>query len=343
MTRDQTQMPSLRRLASLGLCTAVLAALAQGCGSSARHTDAGGKAGGPLYGEQAAASIANALLAAVALPGGTRPISEPPRAVAAKLARPINSQDSAKAVDRHAFWSSTASPEGTLSFLAKRSRAKVTDSSYGGTAGRSEYWSETLEAPVRSPLAGPRELFVSIVLDGSGRYFIRVDSVVAWHRPRPAQSLVPPVARWLEVIVRKPAFRALNPGEPSRAHTSSESFTTSAPATVAAVARAVNEMPVAEPAGPAPSCPAMFARAAPSFRLVFRGGAGGPDIATVRGRSGFVCERGGEASAQIVTPRLPGGLGLTDHLVLVEVGHGQGLVEHLEAAFHNALQLEPED
>jgi hypothetical protein len=334
-------------MARLGLCSAILAMLAQGCGGSARRdVTAEAKPSVPLYSERAAAAVADALLAAVPLPADTQHVSEPPRAVAGKLGRPINI-DEPKDVDRYAYWSSTDRPKAMLSFLARKGPfPKVQTSGYGGTAGKTESWSETLEVPLTSALAGPRQLFVSVALDGSGHYAVRVDAVVAWHPTRPVQSLVPPTARWLEVKLTTPAYRALNPGEPSHPHVTTRSVITTDPSTVRAVARAVNEMPVAEAGGGGVNCPAMSVAntdGAPRFLLTFRSRATSSNLAQVRGRSGFVCAPSGKAVAKITTPADPQGVLLTDHLILVEVVNEEGLTEHIELAFHHGLHLVPED
>jgi len=299
----------------------------------------------PLYSEGAAAALADALLGAVPLPPDTDQVSEPPRAVAGKLGRPINI-DEPKDVDRYAYWSSTDRPEAMLSFIAKKGPIpKVAYSSYGGTAGKTEGWGETLNEPLASPLAGPRELFVSVELDGSGHYAVRVDAVVAWHKRRAANSLVPATARWLKVTITTPAYRAMNPGEPSHAHTTTRSVITTASATVWAVARAVNELPVAEPAGPTPNCPEEgFANTvdAPRYRLTFRTSASAGNLAQVIGVSGYVCERGGADTAKITTPEDPQGVQLTDHLNTIGPSKGEGLTEHIELAFHHSLHLVPE-
>ena len=170
-------------------CCAVLAMLVGGCGAGARNATTVAKPSVPLYSEGAAAAVADALLAAVPLPADTQHVSGPPPAVAGKLGRPINI-DEPKDVDRYAYWSSTDRPEAMLSLLSRKGPfPKVQYSGSGGTAGKTESWSETLEVPLTSALAGPRQLFVSVALDGSGRYAVRVDAVVAW----PDAS--PPVAR----------------------------------------------------------------------------------------------------------------------------------------------------
>jgi hypothetical protein len=329
----------------LGLCGAALAMLVGGCGASARHETAEARASSPLYSEGAAAAAADTLLAAVPLPADTQDVAGPPRAVAGKLGRPINI-DEPKDVDRYAYWSSSERPEAMLSFLAEKGPfPKVQYSSSGGTAGRTESWSETLEVPLTSALDGPRQLFVSVALDGSGRYAVRIDAVVAWHPTRPVQSLVPPTARWLEVKLTTPAYRALR-GEPSHPHVTTRSVIATDPSTVRAVAHAVNEMPVAEErGGGGPSCPDMSianTQGAPRFLLTFRSAATSSNLAQVRGRSGFVCAFPGEAVAKITTPEDPQGVLLTDHLILVQVVHQEGLTEHIEMAFHHSLHLVPE-
>lgn len=347
MVQPGTAKRGATRMARLGLHSVVLAMVFAGCGAGARDATAEAKPSEPLYSEGAAAAVADALLAAVPLPADTEHVSGPPQAVAGELGRPANSEDSAKAVDRYAYWSSTNRPEAVLSFLAKNGPIPTVETSgYGGTAGKTEDWSETLYAPLPSPLAGPRQLFVSIALAGSKRYAVRVDAVVAWHKPRPASSLVPATARWLEVTVTTPAYRALNPGEPSHAHTTTRSVTTTAPASVRAAVRAVNELPVAEPAGPLPSCPAMTigdTEGAPRFRLTFRASASAGNLARVIGMSGHVCARAGADTAKITTPEDPRGVQLTDHLALVGPAKGEGFTEHVELAFHHSLHLVPED
>jgi hypothetical protein len=286
----------------------------------------------------AAAHVADGLLARVPLPAAQR-VAQPPTAAGRPLGRPENI-DFAKSVDRHAYWISTERPQALLAMLAADGPApKVAYSGYGGTRGRTEAWSETLEVPIATPLAGPRELFVAIVLGGRGRYAVRIDSAVAWHRRRPASSLVPAATRWLEVSVVEPGFRGLR-GEPSRPRRT-RSLTTTTARTVQAVARAVNELPLAEPAGPFPSCPTMgLANSVdrPKLSLTFRSTPAGSDLAHVVTDGGYVCARVGEATAKIVTPEQRGLL-LTDHLTSVVELKGTSLADHIEAALDHKLHL----
>jgi len=330
------------RLANLVGCLAVLAVLATGCGKSRDRSARASQArpSVPLYSEGAAAEAAESLLAAVPLPVKTNRVAQLPLAAAKRLERPRNSERFAKSADRHAYWISTERPQAILALLAKNGPApRLQSSGYGGVRGRTEEWSETLEVPTATPLAGPRELFVSIALAGGGRYAVRIDAVAAWHRRRPASSLVPATARWLQVTVVEPGFHGFQ-GEPSRRRRTRR-LTTAAVHAVQAVAHAVNELPVAEPAGPAPSCPAMSVAntiARPKVILRFREKPSAGNLAEVITDSGYVCDRAGEASAKITTPEQRGLL-LTDHLNSVTVPEGASLTNHIEAALDRKLHL----
>ncbi len=328
--------------ANLVGCVAMLGLVAAACGKSddpnARMAQAVPSA--PLYSEGAAGSVADSLLAAVPLPAKTSRVAQLPLAAAQRLGRPRNSEFFAKSADRHAYWISTDSPPAILALLAADGPApKLEYSGYGGVRGRTEGWSETLGVPTATPLAGPRELFVSITLAGGGRYAVRIDVVVAWHRRRPASSLVPATARWLEVTVVEPAFHGLQ-GEPPRRRRT-RSLTTAAVQAVQVIAHAVNELPLAEPNGSSPSCPAMSLANtvfSPRVILTFRRMPSGSNLARVVTSSGYVCSRAGEATAKITTPEQRGLL-LTDHLTGVTVAEGASLADHIEATLDHRLHL----
>jgi len=307
-----------------------------GCGASARDTSSGAGPSTPLYSEGAAAAAADVLLAAVPLPPDTQRITGP--LPGEKLGtRPVWGNETPKSVDHPAFWLSTGHPKAILSFILQK--GPISKPGYGGEG------SEVLSASLASPLAGPRELFVTIVPDGVGHYAVRVDAVVTWHKRQSANSLVPATARWLRVTVVTPAFRAWNPGEPSRAHTTKNVITTDR-STIGAVARAVNELPLAEPSGRNPICPLIKPSQdvydAPRYQLTFRASARTRNLARVIGVSGFVCEPEGSDTAKITTPAEPQGVQLTDHLDAIWPSKGDGLTEHLELAFHHSLHLIPE-
>jgi hypothetical protein len=323
-----------------------LAAPLAGCGGGRTRAATHDASRTALYSEPAAAAAAQALLAAVPLPPRTRAVASAPTGAAEVFGRPALGPplnvDAAKAVDRHAFWISRERPQAVLAFIAAHAPARLDYRVYGGSAGRTEEWSETLAVPLASDLDGPRQVFVAAVLDSPSRYALRIDAVAAWHRRRTAASLVPPSARWLQVRVRAPAFRALNPGERSRPHAIHKTVVTSSLAVVQAAARAVNQLPLAEPGKGIPSCPEMGFERPPVFQLAFRESPSGPALAVVRGASGHKCERNGSATAEITTPALAHGVLLTDHLNGIGPRNGEGLAERLEAAFGHRLGLTPE-
>ena len=334
---------SLLRSTALAGSLALLAISATGCGNSGHQSPAARRSrpSTPLYSGRAAGSAAGGLLAAVPLPVKTHRVGQLTVADAKRLVRPGNSERFAKSVDRPAYWISMDRPQAILAFLAANGPApKPQYSGYGGVRRRTEGWSETLEVPTGTPLSGPRQLFVSVVLTGRARYAVRIDAVVAWHQRPPASSLVPSSARWLRVTVLEPAFHGFR-GEPSRPRRT-RSLITATVHTVQAVADAVNELPVAEPTGPQPSCPAMsiansFART--KIILTFRRIPSGSNLAEAVTDTGYVCDRAGEASAKITTPRLWHGLLLSDHLNSVTVTEGASLAGRIEAAFDHRLHL----
>jgi hypothetical protein len=325
------------------VCLAMLALFAAGCGKSGYQSARASQSepSTPLYTEDAAAAVADSLLAAVPLPANTNRVPDLPSAAAKHLGRPRNSEFFAKSADRHAYWISKERPPAILAVLAAKGPApKLEYSGYGGVRGRTEEWSETLGVPTATPLAGPRELFVSIALAGGGRYIVRIDAVAAWHRRRPTNPLVPSSARWMKVTVVEPAIHGFR-GEPSRPRRT-RSLITPAPRTVQTVAHAVNELPVAEPTGPTPSCPAMsVANTSASQKVIlrFRRIASGSNLAKVITDSGYVCSRAGDATAKIRTRELPSGLLLTDHLNSVTLAQGASLADHIESALDHRLHL----
>jgi hypothetical protein len=330
------------RLAHVLGCVAALGLVASACGDSDDPNVRTGQARpfAPLYSELAAAHMAEDLLARVPLPAKTERVAQPPATAVRPLGPPGDRVFYAKSVERHAYWVSTERPRALLAWLAADGPApKLEDSGYGGTSGRTEEWSETLEVPTATPLAGPLELNVAIVLAGRGRYAVRIDASVAWHRRRPATSLVPATARWLQVTVVEPGFRGL-PREPSRPRRARR-LTTSTAHTVRAVAHAVNELPLAEPAGPVPSCPAVSldTMGSPKLILTFRKTGLGSSLARMTADGGYVCSRVGEATATITTAAEPQSLPLTDHLISISELERTSLVDHIEAALDNRLHL----
>jgi hypothetical protein len=286
-----------------------------------------------LHSRASALHVASALLLDVALPQQTRKVAKPPATVASKLGRDPDSEGWPHAVDLSEFWVSRERPSAMLAVLAANGPWKRSSYAYGGTAGRTEAWSEQLEVPTSDPLDGPRQVFVSVVTLGARRYAVRLDALAVWHERRLPSSLVPRGARWLQAAVLergRPAGQAAKPGP-------GPTITTTSTATLDAVTNAVNALPLAEPGGREASCPAETTSPA-TVALTFRAAAGGPNLARVVLEAGDDCGRSGEAIAWITTARA-GRTALTDHLDTAEPTGGESLAEHVEAALGDRLQL----
>jgi hypothetical protein len=288
----------------------------------------------PLYSAAAARSSAEALLAAVPLPRETQRVARPPSSAARELRRSRNTEDFAKEAIQTAFWVSGEQPRALLAFIKTHAPegAREYSSGYGGTNGRTESWFEWLSVSLTTQLAGPRELFVEMAPAPRGHYAVRLDSVVAWHLRRPADSLIPASARWLQASVTK---RTRDGTKPVRM--TLRRVVTDAPLAVHAVAAAVNALSVAEPAGPEPSCPVEPVEAAPVLHLTFRAAASSPTLGTVVVEKDE-CGRGGEASAWVRIAPHPE-VALTDHPALAFAREGTSLLDGVEAALGHRLGL----
>jgi hypothetical protein len=234
-----------------------------------------------------------------------------------------------------AYWVSLESPNGVLAFIKAHAPegARESSSGYGGTEGRNEFWFAHFDVPTKTPLAGPRALSIEIALAPQGHYAVRLDAVVAWHRRRQADSLVPGNAKWLKATVtqRTSLFTA------RAKRRTLQTVLVSDPPVVHAVAQAVNALPFAEPAGPAPSCPAVTEPRA-FVHLTFRASALSAALAKVLVENNG-CSRGGEASVWIRV-RDHQEVALTDHLGgLVVALEGTSLIDRIEQPLGHRLHL----
>ena len=141
----------------MGLCGVMLAMLFGGCGMGARDAAAEAKPSTALYSEGAAAAVADALLAAVPLPADTENVSAPPPAVAGELGRSANSEDSAKAVQPLRLLV-LHRPPGSDPLVPGQARAdpEGRNSWFWRDRDQDRWLVENLDAPLASPLAGPR-------------------------------------------------------------------------------------------------------------------------------------------------------------------------------------------
>jgi hypothetical protein len=305
----------------VGLTAAAL--IAGGCGGSGDHLSA------PIYSAAVAKTEAERLLADIPLPSRTERVASPPSSAAKLLQRSANTERYAREQIQTTYWLTSERPERMLAFITAHAPDGATEYSSGnlGTSARTESWSEWLRVPTTSALAGPRQIYVQIALAPGKRYAVRLDAVVAWHLRRPADSLVPASARWLEATVtRRSSFL-----KAAKLRTLRTVVATN-PSVVQAVAKAVNALPLAEPAGPVPACPAI-GQPAPVVHLTF---SSPPFSAVLAGVviGTYWCVRGGEATASITTPRA--------HKVLLSdtlAPRGKSLADLLEAALGHRLHL----
>ena len=324
-------------LAWLAAATLIVSGCGEGTSTARQDSPRDVPMSAPIYSAAEAKSLAEALLAALPLPPKTRRVPDPPRAATQQLERELTraaNQDFAREQERVAYWVSEDSPHALLRFVTAHApeAAREYTSGYGGIAGRTEAWSEVLSVPTTAALAGPRELLILIVLAPRRQYAVRLDAVVAWHLRRPTNTFVASSARWLKASVtqRTSLLKSL-----SKRRTLYTVIATD-PSVVHAVAGAVNALPLAEPAGPFLSCPAITQP--PRFvHLTFRASASSPTLATVLVATDE-CSRGGEASAWIKL-RHGSEVALTDHLALAVPREGMGLIEAVEAALSHRLHL----
>jgi hypothetical protein len=263
-------------------------------------------------------------------------VAKPPPSTAKLLRRSRNTEDYAREQIQTAYWLTSERPEGLDAYIKRRHPEGAREgyaTGYGG-AGEPNGWSSvTFEVPIRAPLAGPRELFIQIVPAPNKRYAVRLDAVVAWHLRRPAYSLVPEAAKWLEATVTK-----RNLGRHALRRTIRR-VVIAAPAVVRRVAGAVNSLPVAEPAGPFPACPMEGAEPPPILNLTFRASARSVVLAKVVAFATVAeCGRGGDATAKIRVGHHRE-VALTDRIGLVITREGTSVLERVEVALGHRLHL----
>jgi hypothetical protein len=216
----------------------------------------------PMFSAATAGTAAQRLLEVVPRAPGARAVATLPR----RLFRgPAGEPAYAHKAVRERFWISTAAPFATLGYIASHGPWKRDYIGWGGTAGHTEEWGERLDARFSGVSTGPRYLLVAIVRYDRHRSAIRVSSVVAWFRHRPAWSMVPATARWLQLRLLRTRYG--RPGPPQRDVL--RTFTTVAPSAVRSLAEALNRLPLAEPGGFAPACPAEFEQPSVVAALTF--------------------------------------------------------------------------
>jgi hypothetical protein len=207
----------------------------------------------PISGPALAAQAARDLLSHLVLPSGTVRTLRPPSSVNGLLSTRAPGASFGLEADRYVFWTSHQSPAAMLAFVAHRDApgALLLNSTRQEKQGHDYYWSEEFVLPAKAPLR-TRRLSVGIVRSGAHLVTVRLDARAVWRLPRPGYSLIPRGVDSVTITVAPPTKFAGHTMGSSRLRPFSSRNAT----TVAAVARAVNNLSVAEPTGAAFSCPA---------------------------------------------------------------------------------------
>jgi hypothetical protein len=233
--------------------------------------------------QRAAVGAADHLLGEVVLPAGATEVPTEPDGDMHQLARPLGLSFFAAKVDRHEFWTTTASPSDVIAWFEGHppAGAKLSGSGFSGSGSpgsgspssgspssvSSAFASYSLPT-VGAPALGPRSLEVEAVELSGGATGIRADAVVRYSAPRLPAQRIPAAARVLEITMANAGSKPLL------------SLTVTRASQVRRIATLVDRLPfVAYMPGVAFACPSI--QAAPIDMFVFASAPGGSTLATV--------------------------------------------------------------
>ena len=214
--------------------------------------------------QRAATAVAEQLLGELVLPAGATQVPTEPSGDAHQLAQADELFFFAAEVERHEFWTTSASPNAVIASIASHLPGGARMGGSGNSRG-SVFVSYTLPA-LGAPELGPRSLVVQAVELAGGGTGVRADVTVRYTAPRLPAQRVPPQARVLE-LTRAGA------GE------SFPTLTVTNRSQVRRIAAVVDSLPFVSLRGVAISCP--FIPAAPVVTFTFRGASTGRALATV--------------------------------------------------------------
>ena len=218
--------------------------------------------------QQSAITSADQTLGELVLPAGATEVPAEPVGDAYQLAHPDELFFYAAEVERHEFWTTSASPSVVIASIDAHLPAGVR-SSGTGYSGNSVFVSYTLPT-VGAPVLGPRSLDVEAVALTGGGTGVRADAAVRYSAPRLPNQRIPPRARLLEITragmgESPPPFIVTNRSQVRR------------------VAGIINSLPFAALRGVAIPCPLILP--APIVTFAFRAAPDGPVLATVSEQS----------------------------------------------------------
>ena len=149
--------------------------------------------------QTAAVSTADHMLAEVVLPAGATEVPSEPAGDEQQLARSTELPLYRAEVDRHAFWTTPASPSAVIASFEANLPAGA--KWWGdGSSGSSAFASYSLPA-IDTPALGPRTLTVSAVELSDRSTGVRADAEVRYTAPRLAAQRIPPQAHVLDVTI----------------------------------------------------------------------------------------------------------------------------------------------
>ena len=214
--------------------------------------------------QRAAVTAADQMLGELVLPAGATQVPAEPVGDAYQLAHPDELFFYAAEVERHEFWTTSASASAVIASIDAHLPAGAR-SSGTGYSGNSVFVSYTLPT-VGAPALGPRSLDVEAVELTGGGTGVRADAAVRYSAPRLPDQRIPPRARLLEIT------RAGMGESPPPLIVTSRSK-------VRRVAGIIDGLPFAALRGVAISCPLILP--APIVTFTFRAAPDGPVLATV--------------------------------------------------------------
>ena len=221
--------------------------------------------------QRAAATEAEQLLGELVLPAGATQSPAEPAGDAHQLAHAEELFFYAAEVERHEFWTTSASPNAVIASIEADlpAGARSAGSGYSGTSVVVSY---TLPA-VGAPALGPRSLVVQAVELAGGGTGVRADVTVRYTAPRVAAQRVPPQARVLEINVTG------GPQVTGSPYPSPPPLIVTNRRDVKRIAAIVDGLPFVALHGVAISCP--FIPASPIDTFTFRATEAGPVLAKV--------------------------------------------------------------
>jgi hypothetical protein len=218
--------------------------------------------------QTAAVTAAEQMLGQIVLPAGATQVQGEPAGDGYLLAHSFDLPIFAAEVDRHEFWTTSASPKAVIASVEANLPPGAKSSGEGYNGQLTTIFVSYSLPTVNAPALGPRTLAVNAVELSNGSTGVRADAEVRYTAPRLPAQRIPPQARVLDVTMANYQSPPLL------------SRTVTNPAQVRRIAAVVDGLPfVASLRGVAFSCPALML--APTDTFAFRATAGGPALARV--------------------------------------------------------------